>query len=82
MEDKSPKVESRTSLLFSHEITFHIGPLPLLVYGVLSSGIYGTYCAVQSNVCTANSLFVRILRMAKPKQNLSLIGIFKSKLNT
>ena len=61
MEANSLKEELRTSLLLSHKIIFHIGPLLWLASGLLSSCIYGTYCTVytvQGNVCVAISLFV------------------------
>ena len=61
---------------------FHIGPLPWLVSGLLSSCLFGTYCTVytvQCNVCTDNSLFF-ISSLAKPKQELGFNEIFNSKL--
>ena len=61
MEANSLKKELRTSLLLSHKIIFHIGPLLWLSSGLLSSCTYGTYWTVytvQGNVCIGISLFV------------------------
>ena len=83
MEANSHKVELRTSLLLSQKIIFHIGPLPLLVAGLLSSCIYGKYCTgtLHIDICTAISFFVLLSRLVEPKQMLSLNDIFYTKLS-
>ena len=73
----------RTSLCLSHKIIFHTGPHPWLVSCLLGSHIYGTYYNVynvQCNVSTDSSLFVRLYRLAKPKQKPSSNAIFNSNL--
>ena len=48
----------RTSQCLSQKIIRHIGPHPLLVSGLLSSHIYGTYCNVYTIQCMHYSMYL------------------------
>ena len=65
--------------------SFYRDPHHLLVFDILSCGLYGTQCTVygvQGYICTNCSLFVWLSKVAKPEQNLSLNEISETKLST